>query len=190
MSDFAFPSRGKRSFWVFLLFPLGGNAVFGWFCFSLRGETRFLPFSARHPWMKRSFYCFPLVIRGWKPVFAVFWWFRPRNSQFSPFFDDSVHEICRFFRFLMKPWAVLLLRGVGSVEILVFNPSEASESFLLAISIHPSPRKACFWQFLFIRGLGKSVFAIFCSAEASDELFFSFSVNPRPRLGCFSCHFL
>ena len=26
--DSGFPSRGKRSFWVILIFPLGGNAVF------------------------------------------------------------------------------------------------------------------------------------------------------------------
>ena len=29
LSDSDFPSGGKRSFWVILNFPLGGNAVFG-----------------------------------------------------------------------------------------------------------------------------------------------------------------
>ena len=87
----------------------------------------FLPFFARHPWMKAGFFRFLM-----KPV-AVF---ASRGL------------------FLQKPWTVLLLRGVGSVEILVFNPSEASESLFLAISAHPRARKVCFCYFLLSRGLG------------------------------------
>ena len=60
----------------------------------------------------------------------------------------------------------LSIRGLGSVEILIFYPSEGSESLFLVFFTHPRPRKASFWQFLLIRGLGR---AIFHNAAAMKE---------------------
>ena len=119
----------KCSFCCFLSFGRGRNAVFVVFYLSAVGEALFLLFFIFRPWAKRGF---------------------------SPFFDDSAHGIRSFSRFLMilstefavfpvflmKPVAgfahprarkrrnshFLSIRGLGSVEILIFYPSEGSEA--------------------------------------------------------------
>ena len=76
MATTAFLSREKRRKRVILTFPRVGKA--GFFRFLMILSTEFA-------------------------VFSDFWWFRPRNPQFFPFSDDSVHGICSFQRFLMIP---------------------------------------------------------------------------------------
>ena len=76
------------------------------------------------------------------------------------------------------------------MEILVFYPSEASESLFFLFSVHPRARLSSFSCFLLIRGLGKLVFGNFYPSEASESLFFVFSTHPRPRKACFSCFLL
>ena len=144
--DFDFPQGGETRFLLFFDFPQGGETQFSAiFDFPQGGESRFFPISDK----KLRFFGSQRLILS-------------KNCDFSA---PDAH-------FCKKRGAVLHLRGVGSVEILIFYSSEASERSFSAISARPRARKDCFRQFLLSRGLGKLVFGVFYSAEASDERFF------------------
>ena len=104
---------GEDGFSSFLIFSLGRNAVFAIFRSSSVDETQNSLFSARYPWMKRSFYCFSLVIRGWKSVFSVFWW-----KPWAVLPPEAY--------FCKKRWQVLLPDGPHSMSAWGMLPSSTS----------------------------------------------------------------
>ena len=158
LSDFEFPSRGKCRNWVILNFPLGGNAIFGWFWFS--------------PGWGNAVFGWFWLSQGWEMRFlGKNGRFTPVSEQNYPIFDDLPPYLSRITRFLTiysRIWTELpdfwRFTPVSEQNRPISDDLPPYLGGFFRFSVHRRPTTASFCEFLLIVGVRNAIFHVFYSS--------------------------